>query len=385
MMRAQSTPDRLESWKEIASYLGRTVRTVQRWQHEELPVHRHHHKKLGSVFAIPGELDDWRRQRASAGAGLTQRDHYHLLSRHHLAARTIESLQKSAKYAELAIERDAQFAPAHAALALAYAILVSYGACRPHTLMPQAREAADRALRLDRNLAEAHCAAGLVELMYEFDWQAAERSFNRAMRLRPSDGPVYHWLALQRLVLRRHEDALRLMEDAHARDPLSPIVGAQHGWFLSLMRRHDEAIAVLEETIDLDPLFFRAYANLAWAYLELGSPDKAADAIQRASVLNGIPVFQSTLAECEARAGDHPSALDRMRRLEAGGDYISPYWRARAYTWAGQHERALTLLEESVQLREWFVILLGHEPAFDPLRGISRFASLIARVGLPPR
>lgn len=238
-------------------------------------MHRHHHKKLGSVFAIPRELDDWCRQRASAGAGLTQRDHYHLLSRHHLAARTIDSLQKSAKYAELAIARDAEFAPAHAALALAYAVLVSYGACRPHTLMPHARAAAERALRLDRNLAEAHCALGLVDLLYNFDWQTAERSFTRAMRLRPGDGAIYYWLALQRLVLRRHEEALHLLEDARARDPLSPMVGAQHGWFLSLMRRHHEAIAVLEETIDLEPLFFRAYANLAWAYLELGRLDKA--------------------------------------------------------------------------------------------------------------
>lgn len=382
-MRAQSTPERLESWKEIANYLGRTVRTVQRWQHEGLPVHRHHHKKLGSIFAIPAELDDWCRQRAAAGAALTQRDRYHLLSRHHLRARTVESLQKSARYAELAIERDAEYAPAHAALALAYAVLVSYGACRPHTLMPQARAAADRALELDRNLAEAHCALGLVELLYNFDWLAAERSFNRAMRLRPSDSSIYHWLALQRLVLRRHEDALSLIEQAHARDPLSPIVGAQHGWFLSLMRRHNEAIAVLEATIDLDPLFFRAYANLAWAYLEVGRPDKAAEAIQRAAALNGIPVFQSTVAECEARAGDHAAALNRMRRLEASDEYTSPYWRARAYAWANEPDHALMLLEESVQSREWFVILLGHEPAFDPLRTSGRFTRLLSRVGLP--
>jgi tetratricopeptide (TPR) repeat protein len=383
-MRAQSTPERLDSWKEIADYLGRTVRTVQRWQREGLPVHRHHHKKLGSIFAIPSELDDWCRQRAAAGAALTQRDHYHLLSRHHLRARTVESLQKSAKYAQLAIDRDPAYAPAYAALALAYAVLVSYGGCRPHTLMPQARAAAYRALQLDRNLAEAHCALGLVDLLYTFDWEAAERSFHRAMRVRPGDASIYHWLALQRLVTRRHEEALRLMEEAHARDPLSPMVGALHGWVLLLLQRPNDAITILEATIDLDPLFFRAYPTLAWAYLELGRPHDAGEAIQRAAALNGIPLFQSILAECDARAGDQGAALERMRDIEARGDYNPMYWRARVYTWADQPDRALDLLEESLELREWFVILLGHEPAFEPLRTSSRFRRLLSRIGLPP-
>ncbi|MEK7408484.1 MAG: hypothetical protein AAB225_25715 [Acidobacteriota bacterium] len=55
---------RLESWKEIAAYLGREVRTVQRWEAEEgLPVHRHPHKKLGTVHAFRPEIDIWMRDR----------------------------------------------------------------------------------------------------------------------------------------------------------------------------------------------------------------------------------------------------------------------------------------------------------------------------------
>ena len=51
---------RLDSWKEIAAYLKRDVRTVQRWEKREgMPVHRHQHDKLGSVYAFPDELDGW--------------------------------------------------------------------------------------------------------------------------------------------------------------------------------------------------------------------------------------------------------------------------------------------------------------------------------------
>ena len=61
--------DRLESWKEIAAYLNRGVRTVRRWETGEgLPVHRHVHRTLGSVYAYKSEIDAWREARPGSGA-----------------------------------------------------------------------------------------------------------------------------------------------------------------------------------------------------------------------------------------------------------------------------------------------------------------------------
>ena len=59
------TPDdRLESWKEIAAYLNRDVTTVQRWEKREgMPVHRHQHDKIGSIYAFRSELDTWTQSR----------------------------------------------------------------------------------------------------------------------------------------------------------------------------------------------------------------------------------------------------------------------------------------------------------------------------------
>src|ERR1700683_843074 len=62
--------DRLDSWKEIAAYLGRDVTTVQRWEKRELmPVHRHLHDKRGSVYALAPELDAWLQGRRQSLAG----------------------------------------------------------------------------------------------------------------------------------------------------------------------------------------------------------------------------------------------------------------------------------------------------------------------------
>ena len=63
--RLENRENRLDSWKEIAVYLDREVRTVQRWEkREHLPVHRHLHHKIGSIFAFKDEIDNWRASRS---------------------------------------------------------------------------------------------------------------------------------------------------------------------------------------------------------------------------------------------------------------------------------------------------------------------------------
>jgi phage terminase Nu1 subunit (DNA packaging protein) len=60
---------RLESWKSIADYLNRNVRTAQRWEQiEGMPVHRQRHKKGGSVYAYSHELDEWRKGQSYLGS-----------------------------------------------------------------------------------------------------------------------------------------------------------------------------------------------------------------------------------------------------------------------------------------------------------------------------
>src|SRR5919108_5298666 len=62
---APDVTDRLDSWKDIATYLKRDVSTVQRWERREgLPIHRQQHDKLGSVYAFRHEIDGWRAARS---------------------------------------------------------------------------------------------------------------------------------------------------------------------------------------------------------------------------------------------------------------------------------------------------------------------------------
>jgi TolB-like protein len=71
-MTSSNPADRLDSWKEIAVYLRRDVRTVQRWEKKEgLPVYRHLHDKLGSIYAYRNELTAWFNTRQQTGAATT--------------------------------------------------------------------------------------------------------------------------------------------------------------------------------------------------------------------------------------------------------------------------------------------------------------------------
>ena len=68
--RLRAPEDRLESWKEIAAYLKRGVRTVQRWERDEgLPIYRHEHQKRATPYAFTSELDTWRNNHHENHAG----------------------------------------------------------------------------------------------------------------------------------------------------------------------------------------------------------------------------------------------------------------------------------------------------------------------------
>ena len=121
---------------------------------------------------------------------------------------------------EEVIARDPAFAPAHAGLADAYFFDSSWGVDPGPALAPM-RQAAERALELDPLLAEAHAAMGIVHAR-EFDWEAAERSFQRALALDPTLTPTYRNYSITTLrPLGKLDQADRLLQTALEHDPLA--------------------------------------------------------------------------------------------------------------------------------------------------------------------
>ena len=109
--------------------------------------------------------------------------------------RSPDALQKAIHCFQESIAHAPDYAPAHAGIADCYAILASahVGVLPPIEGMPRAIAAAEKALQLDPELADAHASLGNARFRYEFDWSAAEHSLKRALELNPAYAPALQW------------------------------------------------------------------------------------------------------------------------------------------------------------------------------------------------
>lgn len=99
--------------------------------------------------------------------------------------RTTENLQIAIGHFEQVTQKDPNFALAYTGLADSYQLLSEYGAATPHEVFPKAKAAANKALELDDQSAEAHTALAYTQFVYDWDWTGAEQSFKRALESNP--------------------------------------------------------------------------------------------------------------------------------------------------------------------------------------------------------
>jgi Tfp pilus assembly protein PilF len=124
--------------------------------------------------------------------------------------RTEEGFGRALEYFNAAIEEDPSYALAHAGVASVYVLLGHelYPFQHPADAYPRAMEAARQALELDDTLAEAHAVLAYSSLLYDRDWTAAEREYQRALGLNPNYATVYIWYSHYLLPMGRTAESL---------------------------------------------------------------------------------------------------------------------------------------------------------------------------------
>ena len=178
------------------------------------------------------------------------------------------SLAKAQERFERAIQVDPQFALAYTGLADTQAYLAEHMMAAPKEVMPQARISAEKAIALDPNLAEAHTSLGIVKLDYDWDRDAAQREFLKAIELNPGSGYARHWYAHSLEAQGRLDQALHEMRAALELDPLSVMIHWDIANELLMSHRYDDALRQLDKSLELFPrhpllLYFQAYARHA--------------------------------------------------------------------------------------------------------------------------
>lgn len=382
----RTTPaDRLESWKEIAVYLRRGVRTVRRWEKEEgLPIHRQAHKKLGTVYAHRSELDAWRdgRRAQATGPAVPARDRRRQTSaRVLIAVLPFEDQSGNAEQEYIADGlTDEMISELNEQVPM-------WTDAPPGDTLPLALEAAERALGLNPNLAGAYASLGLINANYLWDWPKAEGHFQRALALDPNCSPARLWYAEFLGEMGRIDDALATLEWARTHDPLSRSIRATRAFVLWLDRRYDEAIAEVEQVLEIDPTYTMALIRLGVAYAGKGLYPDAVRAFRAAEAAS--PELLDCIAlqgYAHARAGSRREALkqqNKLRRL-ARRRYVPAFLFSGVYLGLGEHDEAVRYMEQEYDARGRYLLMIKHGPQFDTLRSQPRFQALVGRMNFPP-
>jgi eukaryotic-like serine/threonine-protein kinase len=282
--------------------------------------------------------------------------------------RNAEGMYKAIERFNEAIEIDPQYALAYAGIADCYNLLDIWANLPTSETFPRAKAAAQKALSIDDQLAEAHTSLAYAIHTYERDWPAAERAYKRALELNPNYATTHQWYAEFLTATGRFDEAAEQGRRALDLDPMSPIINAVVAWNSTMARRYDTAIEQGTRTTQLFPDFMPGYAYLGLAQLESGRPREALASFEKARKNLDIAVVRTWLARAHIAAGERDEAVRITRALESSRDYLPPYYMAALYSDLGDRTRAQRELVRARRERSGALVWFTVDPAMDDLR-----------------
>src|SRR5262249_3617505 len=211
---------------------------------------------------------------------------FYLKGRYYWEKRTGQNLKKAVDQFQQAADKDPNYALAYVGLADCYLLLEDYVGAPASEAYPKAEAFAERALKLDSSLAEAHSSLAYAYTNL-WQWKEAEEEFKRAIQLNPNYPTAHHWNSLYLLDQGRNAAAIAAIKRARELDPLSPIIGTTLNYAYFAEGDVDSAVAQCKSVIDLDPNFARAHEYLGLAYLRQGHHADAMVELQKAVELSG--------------------------------------------------------------------------------------------------
>lgn len=310
----------------------------------------------------------------------------YLKGRFHLNKRTPEDFESAVRYFEQAIAKDTAYAPAYAGLAYTYVQLAwrasLYGNTAPLPALEKARAAARRALDLDGTLAEAYTSLGNVQMQADHQWDAAEKTFLRAVELDPNWADTHECYALELAALKRFDEGEREIELAEALEPHRWPLRAAHAQILYYARQYDHSLAIIGG-IAKDKV---AFGNLG----DMTAPNywaKSMPAEALAAVL-GLPASFTPdmrtpmLVSAYARAKQEKKAKALLDAYTVRPETALWYYMALAHLALGQKAEALHDLEQDYKRRSVEISFIAVDPMMDSLRADARFRALVALMRL---
>jgi TolB-like protein/DNA-binding winged helix-turn-helix (wHTH) protein/Flp pilus assembly protein TadD len=287
----------------------------------------------------------------------------------------------AAQYFQLAIDADPNFAPAYIGLAKAHSEL-ALGSSEDIAIV---KRAAEKALALDPNSAEAWDILGLIKWK-QLDWDGAEQDERRSKALSPQGAACVCTLGLFLAATGRLDEGLREAEidqDLNPNEDLSLV--------LEMRGEHDLAIELLQRAVALHPTDSGNHYNLFRNYAETRKYKQAVQELENALTLMGTPEIAADVRRGFVASGYRGAMREYATALEAAQvaqEGFFPESLAIAYTAVGDKDRAFHWLEQAYEHREsvgldWGLMIIREDHMLDALHSDPRFKDLLRRIGLP--
>jgi len=239
----------------------------------------------------------------------------YLRGRHFMVKRTPEDFRKAIAYFKSAIEKDPNYALAHAGLADTYRLQEQYGGVPAYRTKLNARKAAERALLLDSLSAEVQTAMGGAYLTASKLSKAKER-FQKAIQLNPNYILAYHWLGITHGSLGEISDQIKIYETGLERDPLSPIISGNLATCYATSGQVEKAINLHKKNMKLFPDQSSIYRSFSQTLTLMDSLDEAINMMERAFSLDSLSYWSNiTLGWIYYRTGDYEKSIAHCKKM----------------------------------------------------------------------
>src|SRR5262249_6510031 len=223
-----------------------------------------------------------------------------------------EDLRRGLSFFQRAVEKDPTFSRAWTGISKVWYFLADVYV-KPLDAYPASKEAALKAIALDRKDAEAHCYLSEATRVLDWDLAGADAELKRAMELDPNSAPAHLFAGLHPLFRGELKDGLQLILEAEKLDPVSPITSYVTTAAYLANNRYDDAINEGQRTLQLDPNYFYLDSILAAAYREKGNFPEAIALYTKAQEATRLP--SSGLAITYTRMGRDSDAKNILSQL----------------------------------------------------------------------
>ena len=294
-----------------------------------------------------------------------------------------ENLKKAIAQFEGAVKLDPNYAPAFSGLSDAY-LWAGYneGVWTASEARPKAKGAAEKAIELDDNSAEAHASLATFKLFYEYDWAGSEAEYRRAFALNPNYAFAHDQFGIGLAFQGRFVEAIAEGKRASELDPLSPQIPLDASIAMAWHGQYQAAKELAKRAADLDPTLFFAPWEVGWIEIQAGKVHDAIPEFRKAKAMESPAFVSAWLAYAYGASGDRTRAMAELEDLKKKSlrGSVTAFNLAIVYLGLGDRARALDYLERAYASDTQWLGWLKNDRTFDPLRSEPRFVALMRKL-----